>query len=360
MIKVSVVIPIYNTEPYLAECLASVVNQTLCEIEIICVNDGSTDGSYGIIYDFAARDSRIVVVNNRNEGGGATRNIGLAIATGASVLFFDSDDYMEPETLEKMYGQMESDSSDVVVCRSNNIEANGDDLGLIHNSINRDLIGRVNSLAPSDFARHIFQIFIGWPWDKLYRRNFLEQHGLQFQNLLHSDDTFFVLTSLVLARRISCVEESFMRHRRRNDSMSASTSRLRDPACFVVALERMYEVMNEAGIYDIYAQSFLNYCVSFPKWHYETICSQEGRDSIDRCYLRFAKRHKLHKMRNTCFYVANDFKWLHARLSDVSNARKIFDVRNVAIDMHIYKQITILGATLRFRNKKRERIRAVQ
>jgi glycosyltransferase involved in cell wall biosynthesis len=92
--KVSVIIPVYNTEKYLRQCLDSVVNQTLKDIEIICINDGSTDKSLTILRDYASKDNRIVVINNTNEGAGASRNKGLEISNGTYLVFWDSDDFL--------------------------------------------------------------------------------------------------------------------------------------------------------------------------------------------------------------------------------------------------------------------------
>ena len=91
MPKISVIIPVYNVEKYLAECLTSVVNQTFKDIEIICVNDGSTDNSPKILKEFAQKDSRIKIINQENQGLSAARNTGLDVATGEYVSFIDSD-----------------------------------------------------------------------------------------------------------------------------------------------------------------------------------------------------------------------------------------------------------------------------
>lgn len=101
--KVSVIIPVYNTENYLAKCLNSLTKQTLEDIEIICINDGSTDNSLGILNDFAKKDSRIKVLSQKNLKQGAARNNGLKIAQGEFVTFVDSDDWVDSDYLEKLY-----------------------------------------------------------------------------------------------------------------------------------------------------------------------------------------------------------------------------------------------------------------
>ena len=104
MPKVSVIIPVFNVEEYLGECLDSILGQTLREIEVVCVDDGSTDGSAAILDTYAAKDGRVKVLRQPNAGAGAARNAGLAVATGEYLLFCDPDDWCEKRCcLDKVY-----------------------------------------------------------------------------------------------------------------------------------------------------------------------------------------------------------------------------------------------------------------
>ena len=116
---VSVLIPVYNVEKYLKKCLDSVVNQTLTDIEIICVNDGSTDGSLKILEEYRSIDSRIKIINKANGGLPSARNAGLNAAKGRYVGFVDSDDYIEPNMFEKLVDVAEHEESEVVICGAN-------------------------------------------------------------------------------------------------------------------------------------------------------------------------------------------------------------------------------------------------
>ena len=118
MVKVSVIIPVYNVEPYLKQCMDSVVGQTLKDIEIICVDDGSTDGSLDILREYAAEDNRIQIIEQKNAGAGAARNNGMRHATGKYLSFLDSDDFFEPRMLEKAYDLVEKDQADFVAYKS--------------------------------------------------------------------------------------------------------------------------------------------------------------------------------------------------------------------------------------------------
>ena len=114
MPKVSIVVPIYNVEKYLRECLDSIVNQTLKDIEIICVNDGSTDSCPQILEEFSKKDNRIKVINKANSGYGASMNIGLAAATGEYIGIVESDDFVKTNMFEDLYNLAKENDADVV------------------------------------------------------------------------------------------------------------------------------------------------------------------------------------------------------------------------------------------------------
>ena len=114
--KVSVIIPVYNTAPYLYRCLNSVINQRLRELEILVVNDGSTDNSLQILEEFAYKDARIKIINQKNQGLSVARNTGLECATGEYIAFLDSDDWFDPIMCYNMYRKALREKSDIVLC----------------------------------------------------------------------------------------------------------------------------------------------------------------------------------------------------------------------------------------------------
>jgi len=123
--KISMIIPVYNTVPYLRHCLNSVINQTLQDIQIICINDGSTDGSLAVLEEYAARDSRIEIVNQENQGVGTTRNNAIPYIKGEYVYYVDSDDWLELDLCEKAWSRIQETGADAVYLRSyNNLDEN--------------------------------------------------------------------------------------------------------------------------------------------------------------------------------------------------------------------------------------------
>ncbi len=114
--KVSIIVPVYNVEKYLKRCLDSLISQTLKDIEIICVNDGSKDNSDKILEEYARKDSRIIIINQENQGISVARNNGMDIAKGKYVGFVDSDDWVDSDFFEKLYNAAEKNNAQMAVC----------------------------------------------------------------------------------------------------------------------------------------------------------------------------------------------------------------------------------------------------
>ena len=125
MIKISVIIPVYNVEKYLRECLDSLINQSFKDFEVICIDDGSTDKSYKILEEYSQKDSRIKVLKQEHNGAGAARNLGIEIAKGKYIQFLDSDDYFEPNMLEELYNTAEKFGADMAVCSARKVDEAG-------------------------------------------------------------------------------------------------------------------------------------------------------------------------------------------------------------------------------------------
>ena len=123
--KISIIVPIYNSEKDLDQCIESIANQAYKNLEIILVNDGSTDNSINICKKWESNDSRIVLINKKNEGGAKARNDGLKIATGDYIGFVDHDDFIEPEMYETMLDDMTEHNADIVMCSSTGIFDDG-------------------------------------------------------------------------------------------------------------------------------------------------------------------------------------------------------------------------------------------
>ena len=345
MTKISVIIPVYNVEKYLRECLDSVVNQTLRDIEIICVNDGSTDNSLEILKEYEKQDSRIKIIDKKNEGAGAARNLGLKSATGDYVIFFDSDDYMDITTLEKLYQNITDNNADISICKSYSFSNKNDKKKIDWALINK-LVNNKTVFPPQEVNKYIFQFCVGWPWDKLYRKEFLLENKLQFQILKHTEDTSFVLLSLVCAHKISLIENSLIYHRISRKT-SLSNSRKESPNCYYYALITLLEELKKRNLYKLYEQSFVNYCITFPLWHITTIDNSKAKsEMIKKLKLLLNKQLKIKQYNENYFYDKRAYHYVLQILKS-KILQTIFSIRND--DRKTHKIINLLGIKIKIK-----------
>ena len=177
---VSVIIPAWNASSYLRQCLDSVTSQTLTDIEIICVDDGSTDDTPDILHEYAEKDVRISVIRQENRGAGAARNNALRHAKGKYLSFLDADDFFEPDMLEKSFEAAEKHNADVVVFGCDFYSESSGRFRSCPNSINRLILPPGEVFSLKDVRTDAFRLFFGWAWDKLIRTDLVLENSLAF------------------------------------------------------------------------------------------------------------------------------------------------------------------------------------
>ena len=213
-IKVSVIVPIYNAADFLRPALDSVIVQTLREIEIICIDDGSTDKSLEILKEYQEKDERVRIVTETNAGPALARNNGIRRARGEYLAFLDADDFYHPEFLESLYNLARRDVLDIAISqydiyntRKSRFEASA---GADHSDIFTP--GKVTS--KSEYPDIILASTTGAAWNKLFRRSFIEDKGLTFlQEVRMYEDVYFVVNAMSLAERVGKVHKILMHHR---------------------------------------------------------------------------------------------------------------------------------------------------
>lgn len=162
----SIIVPVYNVKSYLKKCVESIINQTYTNLQIILVDDGSTDGSQDICDEFAQRDSRIVVIHKENGGLSTARNVGMDRAKGAYIAFVDSDDWLEPNMYEALISQLEKHEADIVACSF--YECKGDEKKAVGDSKNIRVIDTEEIFINKNQLRFLV-------WNKVFRRSFVEE-----------------------------------------------------------------------------------------------------------------------------------------------------------------------------------------
>ena len=253
--KVSVIVPVYNVQKYLHRCLDAILGQTLREIEIICVDDGSTDGSLAVLHAYKARDARIMVLHQANAGAGAARNAGLDKAAGEYLFFFDPDDSCEKDMLEIMYRRAKKTKADIVVAGKKVVDAETGEL-IAHKPLPRRLAWfRRQPFSPAVLADRIFSFAKAVPWDKLFRRAFVEENQLRFMALPRSNDVYFVDMSLALAKRIALVRKGYYHYSyRRGGSLTFAKNAY--PLSTFEAYSCVEDALRQRGVFATFAENF--------------------------------------------------------------------------------------------------------
>ena len=225
--EVSVLIPVCNVERYLDECLESAEHQTLENIEIICINDGSRDRSLDIIKEHAARDSRIKIIDKPNSGYGDSMNKGIELAEGRYIAILESDDYLDPEALKYMVSQADSQSLDVFKCNfwmywSESLPQHAYRHNLYHEALTPAMVG-LGPHCPADCP----DIFWAKPsiWSALYRREFLNENGIRFLPTPGASyqDSSFTFKVFACARRVAYSGQAFLHYRQDNENSSVNS-----------------------------------------------------------------------------------------------------------------------------------------
>lgn len=275
MSLISVIIPAYNAEAYISQCLSSVLSQTLSDFELIVVDDGSTDRTAAVVEESACLDKRVRLIRQENQYAGMARNKGMKAAEGKYLYFLDADDWIEPDALETMYSSAESLGSDIVVARSEGFDNQRGDTWLIDYALNGVPFDTL--IKPGFYADRLFQRFMGWPWDKLYRAEFVRSSGLLFQPLRTTNDAYFVFCSLMLASGVSCVDKVLFHHRA-NNRKSLEGTRSKSWHCAIEAMRAIAKRVEGQTESARLMESYNNWVLNYSYWSLNTLPA----DTADR------------------------------------------------------------------------------
>lgn len=244
MPKVSIIVPVYNVEKYIEKCLNSLVNQTLEDIEIIVVNDGSPDNSQKIIDEFESKyPNKIKKIIKENGGQGSARNEGLKIATGEYIGYVDSDDYVKNNMYEKMYESAILNDSDIVIVGNYVLTEDG--------RIIKEEIFRCNrKLTSIEKNKEILFDNVG-PCNKIYKTSFLKQLNMQFRCKKWYEDFDFIVKVLLSAKSISIIEEPLYYYLLREGS-TMNNSNVERNLEILEAMDEIIEFCRNNNIFEKY------------------------------------------------------------------------------------------------------------
>ena len=242
-IKISVMIPVYNTSKYLEKCLNSIINQSLKEIEIICVNDGSTDNSLEILREFQEKDNRIIIIDKKNTGVSCARNEALKIVKGEYCLNIDSDDWIEQDFFKEMYLKAKKDNldlviSDIILDYQNRIE------------IVEELRIKDNVIISGEEYRKLFfnkKLKVeGYTWNKLIKTSIYKENNIFYNEKISFMEDYEVILKLAFYfKRIGKINKSYYHYVQRNNSASNNIQNIEKNFCQTVQvfnnLENFYK-----------------------------------------------------------------------------------------------------------------------
>lgn len=219
MAKVSIIVPVYNSEKYLEKCLESLAGQTLKELEVVLVNDGSTDSSLEIMESFSKKYSgRFVIINKENGGQASARNMGIKQSSGEYIGFVDSDDRVDIHMFEEMYNHAVVKNYDLVECHYHYVQEQED--GTV-----KELATR-GDIRQHENRRDMFINPMASPWNKLYKRSVLIDGNITFPEGLIYEDTSFFIKSIPFIRSSYYMKDKFVYYYLRgNSTMNANKSR---------------------------------------------------------------------------------------------------------------------------------------
>ena len=222
-IKISIVLPVYNVANYLRKCLDSLVNQTFEDFEVICVNDGSTDLSLGILEGYSLTDSRFKIITQENQGLSGARNTGIQHVQGDYVLFVDSDDWLEETALEKLYDHVKGFNSDITMFKFKYYNENSSEFseGPFTNLEVINPSFYTGNFYYMDVLDIIFKISHA-PFNKLYKTSFLKDIDAQFLYGSYYEDLEFFYKVFLKAKKVSVLPEYLYFYRIRDESISTS------------------------------------------------------------------------------------------------------------------------------------------
>lgn len=265
--KVSIILPVYNCAKYLGPCLASVLNQTLRELELVCIDDGSTDGSSAILEECARRDPRVVVLRQENSGVASARNRGLEKASAPYVGFVDGDDFVLPECYEKMYGAMESHNVDFVECGADMVFTgpfSGDKEWLRYK---RSAKYRGVTEDRSFFLESCREL-----WKLLFRRDLLDRYAIRFEEGFSSnEDGTFILSYKSVAKSGYYIDENLYLYFQYEDSIMGKNRTKTSGTRILEQLktgETYHDFLVNNGIFEELQFFFWNYYVCCVKDFY--------------------------------------------------------------------------------------------
>ena len=355
--KVSVVMPVYNADDYLAPALDTVLAQTLTEFELICVDDGSTDKSVAILNQYAKRDDRISVISMNHIGIGTARNKGLLRAKGEYVIFLDADDFYEATLLETLYNTAKEKNLDIVATGFDLYENKKARFLKSPEEEHGNIYAGGTVASKNEYPDFILQSTTGYVWNKLLRTAFLQEKEILFAPELYVfEDVYFVCCALSLADRVSRVYETLVHHRIYHQQHRARIFKKHYNQVPLVYI-KVKEFLMRHGMYIPLSKSFLNFSASRCYKIFNLIPADKKDDFWDLLHQGYADslgwyRHEVHdfESREVYDFTANIGLYTYDEYEKLRLMGKLNNLKTMTLDA-LKKKIKQLQAKARVRER---------
>ena len=274
---ISIIIPVYNADAYLRECIDSVLIQSFKEYELIIVDDGSTDNSRNIVEQYQVLDHRVRYVRQIKSNAGVARNTGMRMARGEYLIFLDGDDFFEPDMLESLLGAISAGNADVAVCDAFIFDVNEDrkKAGMVR----RLCVCDENPIRIKHHAGIVFQMTNPAPWNKLFRTEFIQNSHLEFQSLQKANDLSFVETAIAYADEVAFIDKPLINYRVNNEGSITGQKRVASTS-FIEALIELRLRLESKGILGLFGVSYAFLVIDHFLYHLNTNTEKDARESI--------------------------------------------------------------------------------
>lgn len=247
--KITIIIPVYNSEKYLKKSIDSAINQSLKKIEIICIEDCSSDNSLKILKDFKKRDNRLIILKNRiNLGPGKSRNRGIIKATGEFLMFLDSDDWLETNACKELYNFAKRNNADMV---------------RINSSLNKEIETK-NTENREKFLKETLQEKTFWaPWTKMLKNEIIRKNNCYFPEIYISEDAIFSIKTIYFSKKIVSFKKKVYNYFIREDSIMSSKNDFKKIEDYQKAVEILYEFAKENPNMSNYQKEIIYFKMNF-------------------------------------------------------------------------------------------------
>lgn len=272
---VSIIMPVYNEEKYIEQCLDSLLAQTFQNFELVCVDDGSTDFSLQILKNYESEHNQIRVLSQKNKYAGTARNAGMRVANGKYLLFLDADDFSREDMLERIVDYAETNQTEILIFdefQFDNISQKV--IQTTWRPLKKEMFGEGIKSA-HEIADIIFDFADPGPCNKLFLREFIVKNDLWFQEIQRTNDLYFVYAAFSYAERIGVLDEKFL-YIRDNNPKSLQGSGSETPAVFSEAIFALKDHMEKRGVFDVFRKSFNNMAISIAVYNLNNMKTEKA------------------------------------------------------------------------------------